>query len=261
MTRRLLPLPVILGLLCATAPPAHAVDVGLELRAGASVPLGAFPDGQPATVSDKAGSSILQQPDSIYNVMFDFGAAAGFNVATTLLLDGFTISAALSVHKWSTIRATRFAVVQLNGRRLPKILHTLYRGEFVGGNEVDVSDRSPTFIVPRLSFGYRWYFTETRLRPYIPVAIGATAVIARGEANFGLTFLTGAGLEYRLLRGLDVGVALNYEWMGFFITENFAARDAAESATSQASAGESATEAFLESMHTLQVGATATYRF
>ena len=243
-----------------TSPSAHAIEVGLELRPGASIPIGAFPDGVPAAISDADGSLIGYGANSIYNVLFDINTGAGFNFGLTLLLNNFTITASLALHKYTTVEPTRWAFVQVQGQQVPDYMHNIYVGTFVP-QEIDVSSEASVIIMPRIVFGYRWYLLDWVLRPYVPIGIGAALFVMDDVIAYGPTAHIGLGLEYRVSNWIDIGIIAQYEWMGFILPDNFTADAAKQGLTTTATSGTSAFEAFLESFHTVQVAATTTFRF
>lgn len=251
---------VFLTVLCAVTPTATAIEVGIEIRPGASIPIGPFPDGLPAAVNDADGSLIGFGPDSVYNVLFDIKTAAGFNFGLTLLLNNFTITASLAIHKYATASPTRWAFVQVQGQQVPDYLHNIYVGTFVP-QEIDVSSEASTIIMPRIVFGYRWYLVDWVIRPYVPIGIGAALFVMDNVVAYGPTAHIGLGVEYRVAKWMDIGIIAQYEWMGFILPDNFTADAAKQGLSTTASSGTSAFEAFLESFHTVQVAATTTFRF
>lgn len=67
-----------------------------------------------------------------------------------------------------------------------------------------------------LSFGYRFYFTDTRWQPYVPLELGAVFATSEtfGERTlYGLTASTGFGLDVQLWRWLYAGVAVRYNFV------------------------------------------------
>ncbi|MCC6750336.1 MAG: hypothetical protein IT371_21910 [Deltaproteobacteria bacterium] len=251
---------IVAGLLLATPGRASAVDVGLELTPGAGIPLGNFPYGVPLGYDDAPGEAFLKVPDSSYNILLNLKPTVSFNLGLTLMINNFTLRSAIAVQKWSSASSTRFSVTKVAGQKTPELVQNLYVGTWDTG-AIDISSDSPTFITTRFALGYRWYLLDTRLRPYVPVGFGMAMLIMEGEANFGLNFYTGAGLEFRVTKHLDLGVAALYEWVGIFLPENFQASAAQGSIAKAASSGNSVFEAFIQSSHTLQLALTSTYRF
>lgn len=256
--RALLGLVATVALLLAPHP-AHALEMALELELGTSLPLGSFPDGVPVPLDDPGGQALLGVPNSAYNLLLDGKVNAGFSTAVSLLMGNWYIRGAFSLNTISSVKFTHYAVRRLNGVDLPSSLHNVYVGTL--DREADL-DESFSVLNIRLGFGRRWYLLgEGLLRPYLMMGLGGLVAIIDGEANGGMTFHAGAGVDIYLGLGFDLGIKAYYEWMGVLLPDNFQAKAAAGAASSAATAETSVLEAFLESMHTLQITATATYRF
>lgn len=259
--RVLLGLLVALTLLCAPRP-ARALEMALELEVGTSLPLGSFPDGVPVALDDPSGQSPLGLgiADSAYNLLLDGKVRAGFSTAVSLLMGNWYIRGAFSFNTIGTFKATHYAVRRLGGQDMPSALHNVYL-PLPSEQEVTLEQSMPVYNI-RLGFGRRWYLLgEGLLRPYLMMGLGGLIAIIDGEANGGMTFHAGGGVDIYLGLGFDLGVKAYYEWMGVILPSNFQASSAASAIGSTTSSETSVFEAFLESMHTLQITATATYRF
>jgi hypothetical protein len=250
------------------------MDVALELEVGSVLPLASFPDGLADTLADPQGQYFFKKPQSIYNVLLDIRPSPGFDVALTLLLNNFTIHASLAYHPQATMRISNFAIAQLEGQRLPPLAQKVYLKNLLERNKVgapsyeqSIFDKTyrftdpPRWLFSRLNVGYRWYLLDYRLRPYVPLGIGIGLFNENKNTHWGFSFLMGLGGEYRMSDKLDVGMRLQYEWLGFILTQNFKTQVAWESMVASASAGKGALNAFLESFHSLQLGLTTTYHF
>lgn len=252
---------LLLLLLSLIAAPrdAAALEVGLEIETGTGITLGPFPDGVPISIDDPAGALFAGIPDSAYNVLVDMQPSVGFSGGMTLLLGHWYIRAALTWAQFSSVTLTRYAFRRVGGQEVPEELHNVYVGEL--DQEDDVKE-SIDLLTTRLGFGHRWYFVgEGPIRPYLPMGLGAMVALIDGEAQWGMTFHLGLGVDIHINERFDLGVRAQYEWMGVFLPDNFQASTAGSSITSLATSGNSALEALMESWHTLQLTATATYRF
>ncbi|MFH1132408.1 MAG: hypothetical protein V1754_13815 [Pseudomonadota bacterium] len=259
MKTLLVGLAVVAALFLVT--PASALEVALEIQPGIGIPLSAFPDGIPVTLEDPEGKYLFEQPNSVYNVLVDLRTNPGFNFGMTLLLNNFSLRAAFAYHEVSSLRLTGIALVRIGGQDLPDIVHNIYPPIFDFPDKYEDMD-STSLVFTRIALGYRWYLADYWVRPYIPMDLGAAMIVVGGDdAYFGLCFRIGLGLEFRVTEFMDIGFSTTYEWMGFALPENFTADAVPAQLATSVSSGNSIMEAFLESLHSLQIGATATFRF
>ncbi len=258
LVKRVFALALIAALLCAAPRPAAALEMGLELEIGTSIPLASFPDGVPVAIDDTSGA-FLGTPNSAYNLLLDGRTSVGFSTALSLLLGNWYLRAAFSYNVITSATYTHFAVRRFAGQDLPKELHNLYVG--VLDREAELTETSAV-LTTRLGFGRRWYLLgEGRFRPYIMMGLGALLAVVEGEVDPGMTFHLGLGTDIYLGLGFDLGVKAYYEWMGVVLPDNFQASSAGSAVSTTATAETSVFEAFLESLHTLQITVNATYRF
>lgn len=249
---------VVAALLCLSTP-AFALEVGIELETGTGITIGPFPDGVPISIDDPSGQLFTKIPDSAYNVLVDMQPAVGFSGGLTLLLGHWYIRAALTYAQFSSVTLTRYSLRRVGGQEVPEELHNVYIGQL---DQEDEIDESLGLLTTRLGFGHRWYFIgEGPIRPYLPMGLGAMLALIDGEAQWGMTFHIGLGVDFFVSDHIDLGVRAQYEWMGVFLPDNFQASSAGSSISSVVTSGNSALEALMESMHTLQLTATVTYRF
>lgn len=245
--------------LCALPRPAAALPVGLELELGTGIPLGSFPDGVPVSVDDPAGEIFAKLPNSAYNMLLDANPTAGFSSGLSLLLGHWYFRAALSVNTYRDVSVSRYAFRRINGQDLAPALQNIYVGKV--DQEMSI-DRTATFVISRFGVGRRWYLLfETPVRPYIMMGLGGVVASIEDGVRGGMTFHGGLGADVHLHERFDLGLKLVYEWMGMFLPDNFQATSAATAIGAAASSENSVLEAFIESLHTLQLGVTATYRF
>ena len=236
---------------------AQALEMGLELEIGMSIPLGSFPDGVPVAIDDASGS-FLGTPNSAYNVLLDGKTSTGFSTALSLLLGNWHLRAAFSYNVVTSAKFTHYAVRRFNGVDMPSELHNIYVGTMDREQELFESN----VLTMRFGFGRRWYLLgEGLFRPYLMMGVGALLAIVEGEPDPGMTFHVGGGTDIYLGLGFDLGIKVYYEWMGIVLPDNFQASSASSAVGAAATAETSVFEAFLESLHTLQITATATYRF
>jgi len=254
-----------LALALAAPRAARAVEVGLELQPGVGFSLLPFPAGVPISVTDPQGQLVLHQPDSAYNLLVDLKPAPAFSFMATLLLGQFTVRAAVSVQGFSSERITDVAIRRLRGQDLPDPLPNVYLRNLAGlqlpSPQQVALPATPTLTELRLTLGYRFYLLEHRFRPYLPMGIGPVLALFDGSANYGLDLHTGLGAEYRVAEHVDLGLAVQYEWMGIVLPASFQPAAATQGVATQVSSGHSVLGAFLKSHHTLQLGVTTTIRF
>jgi hypothetical protein len=256
--RRTSAVALVLSLLCAAPRPAAALEMGLELEIGTSIPLASFPDGVPVAIDDTSGA-FLGTPNSAYNLLLDGTTSAGFSTALSLLLGNWYIRAAFSYNVVTSAKFTHFAVRRFAGQDLPENLHNIYVGTL--DREAELPETS-SVLTARLGFGRRWYLLgEGLFRPYLMMGLGALLAVVEGVVDPGMTFHVGLGTDIYLGLGFDLGVKVYYEWMGVILPDNFQASSAGNAVSTTATAETSVFEAFLESMHTLQLTVSATYRF
>jgi len=250
-----------LALLVVTALclPAAALPVGLELEVGTGIPLGAFPGGVPVSVDDPQGTLYARIPDSAYNVLLDAKPVAGFSGALAVLLGNWYLRAAVSVNSYSSVSISRYAFRRIAGQDLSKEVQNIYVGKV--DQELDLG-KTTTFVTTRFGFGRRWYLLfESPVRPYFLFGLGGVVSALEDNIQGGITFHGGIGADVHIHQHLDLGLKVVYEWVGVFLPENFQASSAATALSTAATSENSVLEAFIESLHTIQIGVTATYRF
>jgi hypothetical protein len=262
MIQRALLLLASLALVLASRP-ASAVEIGIELEPGLGITAGSFPSGVPYTYDDADGS-VTGYPSSTVNLLLDLKPTVAFSFAASLLINNFTIRTAVSVQKFSSVRLADLAIARLNGQDLPDPLPNIYLKNLLGfkGGEADITD-SETMVLARVTLGYRFYLLEGRFRPYVPLGFGMAIVHIGGGGGtyYGPAAHLGFAAEYRLGERIDLGLAAQYEWMGFVLPENFQPSAAKGALAASVSSGRSAFSAFLKSAHTVQIGVTTTFRF
>jgi hypothetical protein len=250
-------------LLLGAAREARAYEFAIEIEPGVGIPLAPFPTNVPTYYEETV--DVGGMPTLIgANYLVDLHTGVGFNGAISAMLNDFTLRVAVGVHKFPSITVTNIALVKVGDQQLPDIMQNVYLKDLLGLSDLPQSadlTESPTLTMVRVTLGYRWYLTETRLRPYIPAGIGLAIANLAGETFFGMAVHMGVGLEYRVAPFLDVGIAAQYEWMGVTVPESFSAAGAKSGAITQISSGSSVVDAFLKSLHSLQLGATFTFRF
>ncbi len=263
------PLAALLCLVLLAGPrPAAAVEFGLELVPSLSLPLGPFPDGVPLTTEG--------DPGYVYNLLLDMNASPGPSFALSMWLDNFTLRLAFTYHQLTSFKVTDLALVTVDGTAMPEVMQNIYLRRLAGldsdpemrkffSTSWDVEDVTIAVYLNRVTLGYRWYMLDSWIRPYVPLGFGATFLLISAdgetEAYYGMAFHTGVGLEISLSRTTSVGAVVQYEWMGLMLKENFQPDAAQAALTTTASTSKSAMEAFLESMHTLQIGVSTNFRF
>jgi hypothetical protein len=257
-TRRAL---LALALLTMLAIPraAAALPVGLELEIGTGVPFGSFPDGVPVSVDDAAGQLFAKIPQSAYNILLDAKPRAGFSTALALLLGNWYLRAAVSINTYSKVAISRYAFRRIGGQEVPEEVQNIYVGKV--DQEVELPE-STTFVTARFGFGRRWYLLfDKPVRPYLLLGIGGVVASLEDGTRGGLSFHGGGGADVHIHQRLDLGLKVVYEWTGLFLPENFQATSAATAIGTAATSENTVLEAFVESLHTIQIGVTATYRF
>ncbi len=239
--------------------PAAAIPVGLELEVGTGIPFGAFPDGVPVSVDDAAGQLFAKIPQSSYNILLDAKPRAGFSTALALLLGNWYLRAAVSINTYSTVSMTRYAFRRIGGQEVPAAVQNIYVGKIDQELELPTST---TFVTARFGFGRRWYLLfDTPVRPYLLLGVGGVVASLEDGARGGLSVHGGIGADIHIHQRLDLGLKVVYEWTGLFLPENFQATSAAAAVGAAATSENTVLEAFIESLHTIQLGVTATYRF
>jgi hypothetical protein len=251
---------IVLALTTLVAPRrAAALPVGLELELGTGIPFGAFPSSVPVSVDDAKGELFAKVPDSRYNVLLDARPTAGFSTALSLLLGTWYLRAAVTMLSYSSVTASRYAYRRLGGVDLPAAVHNIYVGKL--DQEIELKESS-SIVAARFGFGKRWYLLfEKKVRPFFLMGVGGVLCVLEGDARGGLTFHGGAGADLHLHQHFDLGLKIVYEWTGVFLPENFQASSAATAIGARASSENSVLSAFIESLHTIQIGVNAIYRF
>lgn len=183
-----------------------------------------------------AGAACAEAPD--YRVLLEVGG--GVNVPATRYVDVSTddgymfadnslhgqFSAALLFGGFSFRYAANVTNIDYYEERLPDGLHQQL-GEVIAqlGGEAPPQESSGT-VDQTLTFhtfdvGYRFYFTNTRWQPYLPVEFGATIVSGEAledKALYGANVSTGVGVDVQLWGPLWAGLAVRYT---FVITEGY----------------------------------------
>ncbi len=250
---------LLLALTTALPRTALALPVGLELELGTGIPLAGFPRGVPVSVDDPDGKLFARIPNSAYNLLLDAKPVAGFSGGFSLLLGSWYLRAAVSFNTYSTVAVDRYAFRRLGGQDLSPAVQNVYAGKV--SQEIDL-DSSTTFVTARFGFGRRWYLLfDAPVRPYILLGMGGVVNSLEGNLQGGLTFHGGLGADVHLHQHFDLGLKTVYEWVGVFISENFQATSAATAVGRAATSENTVLSAFIQSLHTLQIAVTATYRF
>lgn len=180
--------------------------LSVEVQTGAAFPFRSF-------IDYKSSSATLRVDTPV-----------GFNLGINILLNHFEL-------RWSATWLYPCAgCFNISSPQLDSVADAL---RTVTGGAVNLNTRPQNvegaLVLHQLTGGYRWYLTDGRIRPYIPLsgglAIATSPQLFVSRPLFGVTVFTGAGVDFELHDHfiLGLGVRLN-----FLITEperNFAVVD------------------------------------
>lgn len=253
MARTLL---VLSAILATTAFPvqAEAFKFGMELSPGVAIPASSFYQGVPVDCD-------LPDCQTPQTLLFDLYHKPGFSGGLAFLFDNWELRTDFFMLPFKTAQLTAIKFKNLSDQYYVPLGALQAVGAISGPTSADISGSINPAYVWTVVAGYRFYLTDTRFRPYIPVAFGLALAHSEGVSVLpGVTFNMGIGFEYRVVAGLSLGLVARYNWIAVRAPQTVGGSISSQG-TQALESNQSLLNAVMASVHVVTLNATISYRF
>jgi hypothetical protein len=262
---------LFLAVVCALSTQAEraaAQDVRLYVAPGVAAPLSRFIDNYPLIIDPEGPSNCGEvETGTAFLERRSVDSDVGFNLSLGALIGNAEISYSMSRHQWGRVELTGVAFCFGNNHPLndaffdPETVSILLDTPVPRTIAVDADDEGlEALFIHRLLFGYRFYVLDGAIRPYIPVALGATVINSADlEAVFGGSAQIGVGVEVEFTNGFSLGLDARYM---ADIVQNPALKGSSVSRLGSQAAigGDSLFESVIEVFQSFVISASVAYR-
>lgn len=240
----------------ATASPAAALEVRLEVAPQVTIPLNPILDGLPLEFAQGPVLGIQEE------LLLDLSQGTGGGASISLLLSDFEIRYEFTLLPWDTLTITHVKFPGLSQLVEGAEQIALPAADLLPATSASISGDLDAILIHTVGVGYRFTPWNWVVHPYFPVGLGFTAAQLRngGDTLLGFNIQLGAGVQWDITKAWRLGIALRYNFAAYKNPDTTFS-NIANTGIQSAVTNRSSFEAVMETLQSISFTAHISYRF